>query len=39
MAAFDLPVRTIESSVKRLLDDQFIARIGAGRATRYRVVR
>jgi Fic family protein len=34
--AFELPPRTIEAAVKRLLDHQFIERIGEGRATRYR---
>lgn len=34
--AFALPPRTIEASVKRLLEHQFIERIGEGRATRYR---
>jgi len=34
--AFDLPPRTIESAVKRLLEHQFIERLGAGRSTRYR---
>lgn len=37
--AFDLPARTIEESVKRLLGYKFIERIGAGRATRYRYLR
>jgi len=37
--SFDLPTRTIEASVKRLLEDQFIERLGAGRATRYRLRR
>jgi Fic family protein len=36
IAALDLPARTIEAAVKRLLDHQFIERLGAGRATRYR---
>jgi len=39
IAAFDLPPRTIEAAVKRLLDHKFIERLGAGRATRYRRVR
>lgn len=34
--AFDLPTRTIEASVKRLLEHKFIERLGAGRASRYR---
>lgn len=37
--AFELPARTIEESVKRLLGYKFIERIGAGRATRYRYLR
>lgn len=37
--AFELPARTIEESVKRLLGYQFIERMGAGRATRYRYLR
>ena len=36
--AFKLPPRTIEAAVKRLLEYQFIERIGAGRATRYRCI-
>jgi Fic family protein len=36
IAAFDLPARTIEASVKRLLEHRFIERLGAGRSTRYR---
>jgi Fic family protein len=36
IGAFDLPPRTIEASVKRLLEHRFIERLGAGRATRYR---
>ena len=39
IGAFDLPARTIEASVKRLLEHKFIERIGAGRATRYRYLR
>ena len=39
MAVFDIPTRTIEASVKRLLEYQFIERIGAGRGTRYRHLR
>ena len=37
--AFDVATRTIEASVKRLLEHKFIERIGAGRATRYRLLR
>ena len=37
--AFDLPTRTLEASVKRLVEFKFIERIGAGRATRYRYIR
>ncbi len=39
IAAFDLPARTIEAAVKRLLEHKFIERLGAGRATRYRRLR
>jgi len=39
IAAFELAPRTIEASVKRLLEHKFIERLGAGRATRYRCVR
>jgi Fic family protein len=39
IGAFDLPARTIEASVKRLLEHRFIERIGEGRATRYRYLR
>ena len=39
IGAFDLPARTIEASVKRLLEHKFIVRIGAGRATRYSYLR
>jgi Fic family protein len=39
IVAFDPPARTIEASVKRLLEHKFIERIGAGRATRYRYLR
>lgn len=35
----DIPPRTIEASVKRLLEYKFIEKIGAGRATRYRYIR
>ncbi len=39
IAAFDLPPRTIEASVKRLLEHKFVERLGAGRSTRYRCIR
>jgi len=37
--AFGLPPRTMEASVKRLLEHKFIESLGAGRATRYRCLR
>ena len=39
LEAFDLPPRTIEAAVKRLLEYKFIERLGAGRATRYRLLK
>jgi Fic family protein len=38
VAALDVPVRTIEASIKKLLDLKRLERIGRGRATRYRLV-
>jgi Fic family protein len=39
IASFDIPPRTIEEAVKRLLELKLIERLGAGRATRYRYLR
>ena len=36
---FALPARTIEAAVKRVLEYKFIERLGAGRATRYRLLK
>ena len=36
---FDMPARTVEAAVKRLLEYKFIERLGAGRATRYRLLK
>ncbi len=39
MEALNYPARTVESTIKKLVAMQKLARIGEGRATRYRVVR
>ena len=39
ITALDMPARTVEASIKRLVELKLLERIGLGRATRYRLIK